>query len=273
VQRSGGANTASVSLNLASLNVHYLRVGNDRTGWAERAPAVVQVLDEIDADLVAFQEMETFGGGAGGQHYSERNVQLDYVLSGLPRYEVAAVGDPDRYPSTQPILYRPETLRPVAQGFFFFSPEPDQIYSRPWHARFPAFASWVRFVHVDTGRRFLVVNVHFDVQSFRNRTKSARLVVERVRQIGRQDEPVIVLGDFNAFRGFRTLNILKRAGLERAEANGATFHFQRGRHLVPAIDHILGSEGVEFSDATVHRGRYGGFFPSDHYPVSARIRF
>ncbi len=261
------------SLRVVTLNIHYLSVRNDRTDWERRAPSVVAALESIDADLIAFQEMETFGAGRGGPHFSDANLQLDYVLAEMPHYQPAAVGDPAHYPSTQPILYKPDRLVPLDQGFFFFSPESDEIYSRPWHARFPAFASWVRFEELGSGRRFMVYNVHFDVTSFRNRTKSARLVVEREGESAYSEDPVLILGDFNAFRFMRTMGILRRAGFARAGANGPTFHFRRGINLLPAIDHILGSAEVELSEATVHRNRFLDEFPSDHHPVSALVRF
>ena len=256
-------------LRVATLNVHYLSLRRDTTDWPARAPSVVGSLKAIDADLVAFQEMETFGGGS----FARENVQLDYVRSSLPEYEVAAVGDPSVYPSTQPILYRPDVLQVTDQGFFFFSPEPDVIYSAPWHARFPAFASWVRFLHRPTGTAFVAYNIHFDVQSARNRTKSARLLAERAAGSRYADDPILILGDFNAPRFFPTMGILRRAGYARARANGPTFHFRRGINLIPAIDHVLGSPDVTFGESEVHRNRFLGQFPSDHHPVSTLVRF
>lgn len=256
------------AVRLATLNVHYLAVHDDRMRWDERRDSVEAALREADADLVAFQEMETFEG----RSFSGRNVQLDFVLERFPEYEAAAVGDPRSYPGTQPILYRRDRFEPLEQGFFFFSPEPDEIYSRPWHARFPAFASWVRFRDERTGERFVVVNVHFDATSARNRLKSARLVVARTEALGAGGEPVIIAGDFNAPRFFPTMGILRRAGYERAPARGATFHFNRGLNVMPGIDHVLVSGGVEVLGAWVDREAYGERYPSDHYPVVADVR-
>ena len=67
----------------------------------------------------------------------------------------------------------------LEQGFFFFSPTPDIIYSRPWKKRFPAFCTWVRFRDAKGGR-FYLYNVHFDHSSLTNRVNSARLVAQRL---------------------------------------------------------------------------------------------
>jgi hypothetical protein len=120
--------------------------------------------------------METFIG----RHWNEENKQLDWVLNHFPEYGGTAFGDSRRYPSTQPILYRKSRFQALDQGFFFFSADPDQIYSRPWKGRFPAFCSWSRIREKDSGRSFYVYNVHFDYSSLRNRLYSAQLVAERI---------------------------------------------------------------------------------------------
>lgn len=249
------------------MNVHYLSTRAPEMAWEPREEAVQTVLREIDADIIALQEVESFGGGA----FSRENVQLVSVLEALPDHAAAAVGDPKLYPSTQPILYRESLLEPLSQGFFFFSPTPDAIYSRPWHKRFPAFASFVRFRHRDAGLTFYVFNLHADASSPRNRIKTARLVRERMEARAHPGDPVILLGDFNAPSWFPALGIYLRAGFTRAPVRGSTFHFNRGLHLVPGIDHILVDDGFQVSPAIIVRSQPGGTWPSDHYPVIASV--
>ncbi len=129
--------------------------------WDARKEAVIRVLKDIDADLIAFQEMETFEGSS----FSYRNLQLDWIAQNLPEYFSAAVGNPEKYPSTQPILYRKLKFKVEEQGFFFFSENPDQIYSRQWNGSYPYFCSWVRFKHLKSGKTFTLFNVHNDYSS------------------------------------------------------------------------------------------------------------
>jgi endonuclease/exonuclease/phosphatase family metal-dependent hydrolase len=58
---------------VASFNIHYIVPNDKYYDWERRKHAVTNILIEMDADIVAFQEMETFDGG----HYSKRNIQLD----------------------------------------------------------------------------------------------------------------------------------------------------------------------------------------------------
>lgn len=265
---SGPGEVEVPDLSVASFNIHYLSLRNDVLPWDERSAAVAAALTELDSDIIAFQEMETFGGG----HVSRRNIQLAFVLDAFPEYRAAAVGDPERYPSTQPVLYRPTVVEPVEQGFFFFSPTPDVIYSRPWNGRFPAFASWVEFVHLESGSRFHLFNVHFDASTARDRPLSADLTIERVDGIAGSG-PVIVAGDFNAPLIFPTMRRFTAAGFRHSAIRGSTFHFNRGLHLIPAIDHILVRGPVANGSGTMIRRRYGGVFPSDHYPVRSQLEF
>ena len=250
---------------VATFNVHYLSQRVPAMNWDGRQEAVMRVIEAMNADIIAFQEMETFAGG----RFSDTNLQLDSVLAAFPEYAAAAVGDPEVYPSTQPILYRPADLRVVTQGFFFFSETPDTIYSRPWHKRFPAFASWASFERLADGFEFTVFNVHTDASSGRNRMKTARLVVDRIENRDDRGAPVILAGDFNAPASFPSARIYDRADLVRARGSSATFHFNRGLHLFPAIDHIRVSGGLSVSQASVVRLSLDGIWPSDHYPVLA----
>jgi endonuclease/exonuclease/phosphatase family metal-dependent hydrolase len=85
--------------------------------------------------------------------------------------------------------------------------------------------------------------------------------------------PIIVLGDFNAPKGFKEIRLLEALGLKVVPPRGATNRVL-GMHLLPAIDNILISE--EFkpkSDIKVWRHRYDGVFPADHYPISVKLAF
>jgi endonuclease/exonuclease/phosphatase family metal-dependent hydrolase len=248
---------------VGSFNIHYTTPWQEKMIWEERREAVVETLRRADADIIGFQEMETFVGG----HWNRENVQLDWVLKHFPGFGVTAFGDPREYPSTQPILYRKSRFQALDQGFFFFSPEPDQLYARPWKGRYPAFCSWSRLRDGESGEVFYLYNVHFDHSSLLNRLNSARLVADRIASRKHPEDGVIVLGDFNAPRFFRPVRIVADAGLTVAETRGSTFHFNRGITVQPAIDHVLYSKAFTYKRTRVIRNRIDGRWPSDHFPL------
>jgi endonuclease/exonuclease/phosphatase family metal-dependent hydrolase len=248
---------------VGSFNIHYTTPWQEKMIWEERRDAVVETLRRGDADIIGFQEMETFVGG----HWNRENEQLDWVLTHFPQYEVSAFGDPGEYPSTQPILYRKSRFQALDQGFFFFSPDPDQLYARPWKGRYPAFCSWSRLRDRESGEVFYIYNVHFDYSSLQNRLNSARLLADRIAAREHPEDGLIVLGDFNAPRFFRPVRIVAAAGLTVAETRGSTFHFNRGIAVQPAIDHVLYSKSFAYKSTRVIRDRIDGQWPSDHYPL------
>lgn len=259
-------------LRVASFNTHYILL--DRaTGpwsvadWDRRKTATTRIMAGIDADIVAFQEMESFRRGDGSV-----NLARDHLLATLPAYAAGAVGDWRRFPSTQPIFFRRERFQLLDQGWFFFSDHPDVIYSRSFDGSFPAFASWVWLRDRRDGSALRVVNVHFDHASSQNRLKSAALVAERLTPWLDAGETLILAGDLNAIAGSRTAGILQAAGLVLMPARGASYHLNRGLNLFPAIDHVMIGPGLRYARRPVALRRApGGVWPSDHYPIVADL--
>ncbi len=259
----------AAQFNIASFNIHYSLAKRSKNDWAPRKQAVSAVLQEMGADIIAFQEMETFEGN----QFSNLNIQLDWIQQSVKGYGVAAVGKPEIYPSTQPILYKKALFTVEEQGFFFFSKTPDVIYSEQWNGGYPYFCSWVRFTHLPSNQQFYVLNVHNDFRSYKNRLRTSTLIVERLQPLQQSGLPIIVLGDFNEPEGFKTLDILQETGLKLAPPQGATNRVL-GFNILPAIDHILANERVQFAaDIKVWRSKYDGVYPSDHYPLSVDVQF
>lgn len=274
LRNSGDApliDTSAHALRVATYNVHYIILGQE-TGpwsvgdWERRKTPLDLAFKAVGADVIGFQEMESFGGGSGGRI----NLTLDWLLENNPDYAAAAVGDPSVFPSTQPILYRTDRLELLDQGWFFFSETPDVIYSRTFNGSFPAFTSWAQFRDRATGEVFRVVNIHTDFGSRSNRLQSVDLVSARIAPWIAANETLFVVGDLNARRGDRVLDILAEAGLEFAPVAGSSFHFNRGINLFGAIDHIARSGNARLiGDPIVLRRKFDGEWPTDHYPVIA----
>lgn len=265
--RPGPAN----SLRLASYNVHYIILSKATGAWsvgdwdARKAP-MDQAFKAVGADVMAFQEMESFAHGDDGSV----NLTLGYLLAHNPEYKAAAVGDHYVFPSTQPILYRDAKLRVLDQGWFFFSTTPEVIYSPTFNGSYPAFASWAKFAPKAGGKPFTVFNVHFEFKSASNRRLSAALVQERMAPLLARGETVVLMGDLNARLGSRIVTGFEATGLRFAPIAGATYHLNRGLNLFGAIDHIATSAGMTLAGSpVVLRQKFGGRWPSDHYPIYA----
>lgn len=255
---------------IATYNVHYIILGRETGPWSvgdwdRRKAPMAAALADMRADIIGFQEMESFARGSGGQV----NLARDWLLDQHPDYRAAATGDPANFPTTQPIFYRQARFDLLDQGWFFFSQTPDRIYARTFNGSFPAFASWAEFQDKRSQARFVVVNIHTDYASAGNRDKTADLVIDRLSPRIAAGETVFLLGDFNALRGAPTMRRYQAAGFQFAYARGSTYHLNRGLNLFGAIDHIGATDNVVVRTRPVAlRRRYDGQWPSDHYPVA-----
>lgn len=265
---------AAETLRVATYNVHYIitfrETGPWSVGdWERRRGPLDLAFKAIGADVIGFQEMESFGGrSANGQ-----NLTLDWLLANNPDYGAAAVGDPRTFPSTQPILYKADRLTPTDQGWFFFSTTPDVIYSRTFNGSFPAFASWATFKDTVTGASFRVVNLHTDFRSRSNRLQSMDVVAKRIQPWIDAGEEILVIGDFNARSGAQTLRIVENTGVRFPKVRGSTYHLNRGLNLFGAIDHIgLAGQVEPVGDPIVLRQKFDGEWPTDHYPVILDVK-
>jgi endonuclease/exonuclease/phosphatase family metal-dependent hydrolase len=276
VRNSGAAALApraEDTLRVASYNVHYIVLGQVEGPWSvadwdRRKGPLDAAFKALGADLIGFQEMESFSRGSDGSV----NLARDWLLARNPGFAATHHGDWRAAPQTQPIFYRADRLEALEEGWFFFSDTPDVIYSRTFNGSFPAFASWARFRDRATGRAFRVVNVHFEFSSRSNRQLSAALVAARLAPALAAGERVVLLGDLNARLGAATHRILEDAGWTFLPTRGATYHFNRGLNLFGAIDHIaLAGPMAARGAPVVLRTKFRGEWPTDHYPVVADV--
>jgi len=256
-------------LRVATYNVHYIRL-NKKTGkwgtdhWEQRKQPLDAVFKSLNADIVAFQEMESFSRGS----QDNNNLTRSWLTANNPEFSVAAIGPWRSFPSTQPMFFRHDRLEVLDQGWFFFSETPDEIYSHTFNGSYPAFASWVQFQDIASSRAFYVINVHLDFSSRENRQRSVALTVERVKPWIDQGQVVLLLGDLNARLGSTLHKSLQAAGFNFAPITGSTYHFNRGINLFGAIDHIAHTSNIKRAgDPVVVREKYGRTWATDHYPV------
>lgn len=260
---------ATESFRAATFNIHYITEPDGLAKWEARRAAVTAVLKDINADIIGFQEMETFAGSK----FNRVNRQREWILQTVPGYAAAAVGDPAKFPSTQPVFYRPERFELLNQGWFFYSDTPDVIYSRSFDGGFDYYTVTARFRSRQTGKAFTVFNVHTDIRSIGNRKRAIAMIAARAKAAIDTGEPVLMLGDFNAMWFGANMQALEAVGLAGTRLKRPTYHFGIGAGLTPAIDHILHGPGLNrVGEATIHKQRTGGVYPSDHFPVSAKYK-
>ena len=106
---------------------------------------------------------------------------------------------------------------------------------------------------------------------------------ERIDARAWPQEPVVVTGDFNAGEDNAAVTRLTRGAAPRfvdtfrvlhpdAAEVGTFSGFEIGRTSGDKIDYVFAQPGTEVLDARLVRTARDGRYPSDHFPVVARLR-
>ncbi|MBC8127379.1 MAG: endonuclease/exonuclease/phosphatase family protein, partial [Gloeobacteraceae cyanobacterium ES-bin-144] len=177
-------------------------------------------------------------------------------------------------------------------GTLWLSDTPELAGSKTWGNGIPRVASWLRLVDRASQRGFYVFNTHWDHRDQNSREHAALLLARKIDARKFPDQPVVMLGDFNAVENNPAVAYLvgKRVSLAGQEgiwkhglletfqilhANDTgrtTLHFWSGtRNGVRKVDHILVSEGAKVIDANIRDG--DSPMISDHFPVTSHVVF
>jgi endonuclease/exonuclease/phosphatase family metal-dependent hydrolase len=259
-------------LTVMSFNIRYGTANDGENHWTERRNMLFDVVREQDADLIGLQEALDF--------------QIAEIVAAAPAYGVVGVGRDDGAAKGEysAILFRKSRLHVAEAGTFWFSDTPSVPGSRSWGNNITRICTWARFIDRD-GRGFYVYNVHLDHQSQPSRERSTLLLRERVESRSVPVEPVVIAGDFNVGEDNPALATLIRPAAGQApfvdtfrvvrpdEQPAGTFTgFKLGNISGPKIDYVLVQPGTEVERAEILRYSRHERYPSDHFPVVARVR-
>lgn len=256
-------------LDVMSFNIRYGTANDGGNSWPARRGLLFDVIREQNADVVGLQEALDF--------------QIDEIVAAAPSYAVAGVGRDDgaRKGEYAAILFRKDRLHVAASGTFWFSDTPETVASKTWGNRITRICTWARLVDRD-GRAFWFYNVHLDHESQPSRVRSVALLRERIDARAFPGEPVIVTGDFNVGEANPALGALTAGGAfvdtfrvaHPGEKTAGTFtgfrHEQTGGDK---IDYVFVQPGVTVLSAAIVRTSLANRYPSDHFPVVARVAF
>jgi endonuclease/exonuclease/phosphatase family metal-dependent hydrolase len=260
-----GATGGASDIAVMSFNIRYGTANDGADHWSGRREQLFRLLEREAPDILATQEALRF--------------QLDEIRAALPRYGEAGVGRDDGRERGEyaAILFRADRFELLESGTFWFSDTPDVPGSMSWGNRITRICTWARLRDRTSGRALRVYNVHLDHESQPSRERSVALLLERLRAAGGRD-PVIVAGDFNAGETNPAVAALRAAGfrdtwreLHAGDSVAGTFHAFRGDSTGEKIDYVWVTGGSGVASAAILRASEGGRYPSDHFPVVARV--
>ena len=236
------------SVRIVTYNIHKSR-GLDR----QVSPArVVKVLHELDADIIALQEVVCVKGESPERdqsHFFATALSYHYCVGETRRVRGGTYGNV--------ILSR----TPVRAAY---------TYDLSWRRR--ARRNCLRAdVELPNGQLLHVFNVHLGLEFAERRYQARKLVSPSILANAELHDPRVVLGDFNDW----TRGLPSRLLATHFESVDVRHHTGRRRSypgLLPLLhlDHIYFDPSLQLQRLTLHRSRTA-LIASDHVPLMAEF--
>lgn len=249
-------------LNVVSFN---LRCCDDPDGnsIAERAPRLQKILEPLNADVFAFQEIRPKWVSKLNDMFSEH-------------YEMFLCYRSKEKPEGLMTLWKRERFSCEERGHFWFSDTPNEE-SLGWDEKYhcPRICSYTVLREKESGIRFLMMNTHFGFGE-RCQTKSVDLIRSHRNRFS--ELKAFIAGDFNMLPetpGHLAIQeFFVDANAVTVCDRRSTFHaydpsVPRKQH----IDYLFCDPAILPQNFRILDESVGGNFPSDHFGIFATISF
>ena len=253
-------------MDLMTYNIKYDNPDDGQDSWDARKDRVVGQL--------RFYHPAVFGIQEGLNH------QVNYLQQKLPGYDYVGVGRDDGKTAGEysALFYDRSVFKRIRHNTFWLSNTPGNP-SVGWDAALERICTLALLEHRASKKRLWVFNTHFDHVGEKARYRSAKLILEKIRTLNKEGFPVVLMGDLNAEPKDPPIQAISRhmddaRVVSRDPAFGpeGTYNgFDFNRPVTRRIDYIF-VKGVDVLKYAVLSDPEDLHYPSDHFPVLARIQ-
>ena len=265
---------SAFEIDAVAFNIRFDNPKDGENAWPNRKEMVGKWIESESPDVIGLQE------ALRHQINDIKKVATAYSEYGVGRDDGKSRGEH----CTILYLKKRFTLDKKDCGTFWFSDTPEKIASKSWGNEIPRICTWARLIHKKTGKGFYLYNVHYDHQSQSSRIGASNLIIERISNRKQSNEPIILMGDFNAAEKNPAITVFKEDPLKLVdtfrvvkpdEKMVKTFHgFRGGSFMGGKIDHVfILPKTAEVRSAEIVRFNKDNRYLSDHYPVRAKLSF
>ena len=251
--------------NIISFNIRVGSANDGKDHWDKRKKLVYDLIKHENPDIYGVQEALEFQMQALQKHVPTYN-RLGLARGTKGNNELSA------------IYYKKEKYQVLNHGTFWLSDTPEKA-STSWGNHTFRICTWAHFKTKNSGKDFYLFNTHWDHLSKKSHLKSAALILSRIKAL-KSKSPCFITGDFNVGKNSPAINLIKDSGFADSfrlrhpkTTQVGTFNAFKEQRDGPKIDYIFVSPNVEVLEAQIIRQAKGQPAPSDHFPVSAKVRF
>ncbi|MBT5074466.1 MAG: endonuclease/exonuclease/phosphatase family protein [Kordiimonadaceae bacterium] len=258
------AQDTNPEIDVMSFNIRYGTAKDGDNHWKFRKDQLLELLKSSAPDIIGLQEVLKF--------------QLDEIMTTLPAYAMIGVSREGNFEDEfSAILYKKSDFVARKTNTYWLSDTPE-IPSKGWGNDIMRIVSWAEFKHIKSDKSFYHYNAHFDHISQLSREKGAEQLANIIKDRDLQ-YPVIITGDFNAGEDNQAIINLKDSGFDDAyrvlnpnESTVGTFNGFNGENDGDKIDYVFVGNGIQVLEATIDQSNIDGKYPSDHFPVTTKVK-
>lgn len=257
-----------LSIKVMSLNMKRNYINWGKNTWKNRLHAIHQLIEKESPDIIGTQELT--------------QETLKDVITYLPQYAWLGLGrEGGSKGEYTAILYKKDLFDVLAHETFWLSTTPEKP-SRAWFSAFPRTCTTCKLVLKDNPSvGFDVYNTHLDHLSYLSRIRSLDLITHKIET--ESTYPILLMGDFNATPGSKTLKNWKALLSQKyndclqstyKDLNGTvgrSYHAFRGGKSGHPIDYIYTCNNFQIDHIRIHQEKIANQYPSDHYPIIAML--
>ena len=158
--------------------------------WNVRKEAVFELINSYSPDIFGIQE--------GLIH------QVEFLDSKLHDHKFVGVGREDGNKNGEycAIFFDYKKYKLLKNSTFWLSEDPYKA-SVGWDAALERICTYALLENLKSGKKLWVFNTHFDHVGNIAREKSARLLIEKIQMLNINQDPVLLMGDFNSLADVR----------------------------------------------------------------------
>ena len=256
-------------LSALTYNIRYDNPGDGEDAWPVRRDFLVAQLRFYKPDVFGIQE---------GLHR-----QVEYISAQLPVYQRVGGGRDDGKEAGEysALYFRKARFGLLESGTFWLSLTPDAP-SKGWDAALPRICTYAHLYDSLASRKIWVFNTHFDHIGAEARRQSAELIVRKIQELNKAQEPIILMGDFNSEPQEAPAQFLSKALIDtRSVSEEAPFGpegtfnaFKFNEPVKRLIDYIFTNKnGFKVQQHAVLSDSRNCHYPSDHLPVLVKMSY
>ncbi len=262
---------AQNSLQVMTFNIRLNTAYDSLNAWPYRKDKVASQILFHKVDLLGVQE-------------ALHDQMLD-LQQRLPQYKYVGGGRDDGKTKGEysAIFYDTTKLQLISNDMFWLSETTTVAGSKGWDAAITRIVTWAKFKDNRSKKIFFAFNTHFDHMGKVARRESAKLVLQKVKEIA-GSTPAVITGDFNAEPADEPIQVIvdKNNPLRLTDSKeisqtahygptGTFTGFQNKERNDEPIDYIfLKGNWKVLTHATISQ-TWGGRFASDHFSVIAEL--